>query len=167
MNSCLFPPRDETGRSENRDDPEKELYLQAYQLINELNGKETRIVNEDKLPEPGGPFHECTECGLLCGGGRSGLVIDWKGRMIPCNRLEMICGFPLEEGFPSAWMRVNKAVMKWPRVPECEGCVYKKVCNNCAANMLQFAEPGKQPTAVCERTKYFVAHGVLHLPECE
>ena len=167
VNSCLFSPREETGRSDLRANPEDEVYLRIYRLLNKLNGRETPEIEEDKLPPYGGPCHECSERGVRCGGGRSAFVVDWKGTMMPCNRLDMIRAYPLEEGFRAAWAKINREANNWPRVPECDGCPYTDVCSNCAANMLRFAEPGRQPIGLCEQTKYFVRHGVRSLPECE
>lgn len=167
INSDVFPPREETGRSQQRDDPDADHYVRIHRLLNELNGLETKEIEAEKLPPAGGPSHQCDGCGLQCGGGRSGFVINWKGTLMPCNRLDMIHADPLKEGFKAAWTRINREANSWPRVPECEGCAYSGVCNNCAANMLQFAEPGKQPTGLCELTKYYVRHGIKRIPECE
>ncbi len=167
VNSYVFPPREETGRSGNLDDPDLDQYLRIYRLQNSLRGLENLEAAEEELPPYGGPCHECAERGLRCGGGRSGFVMDWKGTMMPCNGMEMIRFEPLREGFAAAWARLNREACSWPRVPECDGCAYAAVCSNCAANMLRFAEPGRQPVALCEQTKYLVRHGVRHLPECE
>ena len=78
----------------------------------------------------------------------------------------MITEHPMEDGFLSAWTRINKQAEAWPRVPECEGCAYESVCNHCAANILQSGEPGKRPDNLCKRAMYFVRHGVRELPEC-
>ena len=167
VNQCIFVPREETGRSMQRDNPETEMFMRICRLNNELNGVENTSIDEDKLPPYGGGKHECSKRGLRCGGGRSGFVVDWKGTLMPCNRMDMIHAYPLKEGFKRAWERINQEADNWPRVPECEGCPYDSVCNNCAANMLQYAEAGKQPVALCEQTKYFVANGVSQIPECE
>ena len=167
VNSCIFAPRKETGRNEQKDDPETELYLRIYHLLDELNGRETRGIAEEKLPPTGSSKHECDKKGLLCGGGRSGFVMDWTGAMIPCNRMEVIRAYPLRDGFEAAWTKINQEANSWPRVPECEDCVYHEVCNNCAGNMLRFAEPGKIPIKLCKQTKQFVSHGVRHIPECD
>ena len=74
---------------------------------------------------------------------------------------------PLEEGFQAAWSRVNEWATKWARVPECAGCAYEGICENCAANVILYGEPGKQPTKLCERTMYLVQHGVYRMQECE
>lgn len=167
VNGCVFPPREETGRAQQQDDPDREMYLRMYLLQNELNGIETREITEDRLPPCGSDIHTCEKRGLRCGGGRSGFVMDWRGAMMPCNRLEMIRAYPLRDGFREAWAQINKAANDWPRVPECEGCAYNGVCDNCAANMLRFADPGQLPTALCEQTRYFVRHGIRQLPDCE
>ncbi len=167
INSSLFTPREETGRGRMNYQHEAELYVRIYRLLNEMKGIETREINDEKLPPVGGPKHECTACGLQCGGGRSSFVIDWKSRMIPCNRLDLIHAYPLRDGFDSAWKTINQQANSWPRVPECEDCPYESVCNTCAGRMLAFAEPGKQPIDLCKWTKYYVQHGVAHIPECE
>ena len=167
VNSALFSPRKETGRSEQNDDVETDMYIRIYKLLNELNGIVTKPIDEKELPPVGGPNHVCNACGLRCGGGRCGFVINWQGVMVTCNRMEMIRSYPLRDGFIKAWQNLNRESNSWPRVPECDGCVYSKACNNCAGNMLRFAKPGKQPKALCEQTKEFVSHGVRHIPECE
>ncbi len=167
INSCIFEPREETGRSGQRDDPETDLYIRAYQYFDKLLGKKIREIDPEKLPPCGGPNHDTSGKGLRCGGGRSGFVINWKGSLLPCNRLEMIHGDALRDGFEAAWLKVNEEANNWPRVPECEGCAYDGICNNCAANMLRFADPGKIPNGLCEKTKELVRYGVRHIPDCE
>ena len=167
VNSVIFPPREETGRSGLLAEPAAEQYMRAYRLLDQLNGKDDVEISEEKLPPAGGPSHECKECGLRCGGGRSGYVVNWQGVMMPCNRMEMIRSYPLQDGFSKAWASINQEAERWPRVPECEECAYREICNNCAGNTLLFADPGKLPTALCEQTKYYVRHGVKSIPGCE
>lgn len=167
VNSAIFPPREETGRSALWADPEADLYVRAYRLLDQLNGKDPVEISEEKLPPAGGPVRECTGCGLRCGGGRSGYVVNWQGVMMPCNRMEVIRAYPLRNGFSDAWASLNREAENWPRVPECEECVYNGVCDNCAGNVMLFAGPGKRPSVLCERTKYYVRHGVRSVPDCE
>ena len=87
--------------------------------------------------------------------------------MMPCNRMEMIKAFPLRDGFAHAWASVNQEAESWPMVPECERCAYTNVCDNCAANILRYGEPGKRPAALCELTIFYVRHGVKQVPDCE
>ena len=87
--------------------------------------------------------------------------------MMPCNRMEMIHAYPLQVGFKEAWAKINREVHEWPRVPECEGCVYREVCTSCVATFLEYAGPGKQPVGLCERVRYFVQHGIMRIPECD
>ncbi len=167
INNCFMYPREETGRSGQWDDVDTDLYIRALQYAQELDGRAATPISEEKLPPYGGPCHETSECGFLCGGGRSGFAIDWKGTMMPCVNFQQIRGYPLKDGFAAAWSKVNYEANHWPRIPECDGCAYETVCNHCASNALQYAEPGKVPTAICERTREMVRNGVFRLPECE
>ena len=167
VNAGIFSPREETGRSGQQDEMDADHYIRIYRLLNELNGREIKEIDEDKLPPAGGPSHECEQCGLECGGARSGFVMNWKGTLMPCNRLDRIKAYPLQVGFKEAWASIHREAVNWPRVAECEGCAYRQVCNNCAAAMLQYAEPGKLPKELCEQVRYYVRHGIMRIPECE
>ena len=167
VNSQIFSPREETGRSGQHHEVDINTYIRIYRFLNELEGRDNFMIPEDKLPPAGGPFHECTECGLQCGGGRSHYTIDWHGTMTPCNRMTMICAYPLQEGFISAWKKINDTSKNWPRVPECIECPYDKVCNNCPANMQRFIESGTSPTTLCEETIAFVRNGARKISDCE
>ncbi len=166
VNSAIFPPNEETGRAKQKDDPEIDLYVRIYQLLDELDGRETKEFT-GKLPPVGGPSHECKKCGLRCGGGRSCFTLNWKGTMLACSRMDMIHADALKDGIKKAWAKVCQEANSWPRIPECEDCPYYDACNNCMASILQFAEPGKQPLKLCEQTKYFVSHGVRHIRDCD
>ena len=167
VNSGLFEPREETGRSGNSDDLSIDDYIRIYKAERALDGIEVRQIPESMLPEAGGPCRECAERGLRCGGGRSSFVINWDGRMHPCNRLEQITAEPLKAGFLPAWKAVNAQCNDWPRVAECEECPYDTVCDRCAATMLQYAEPGVRPEKLCARTRYLVRNGIRRIPDCD
>ncbi len=167
VNNYLMPPREETGRSDQQDDLEIDFYVKLEHFLDGKKENEIQIVPEEKLPPAGGSAHECSQCGIQCGGGRSSFNIDWKGDMYPCNQLYMVKSFPLRTGFSEAWKRINQIVERWPRVPECEGCAYESICSHCAAQVIRFTKPGKQPFQLCERTRYLVQHGVWPVPGCE
>jgi len=167
INSCFVLPREETGRSGHWDDADTDLYIRALQYCRQLDGLKRVPISEEKLPPCGGPYHETSECGFLCGGGRSGFAIDWEGAMMPCVNFAQIRSYPLKDGFTAAWSKVNYEANHWPRIPECNGCAYETVCDHCASNALQYAEPGKVPTPICERTREMIRNGVFRLPDCE
>ncbi len=167
VNYDIMPPREETGRSKQQHDSDLDLYVRIYQLLNELNGIETRKISPENLPAPGGPSNVCEKCGLKCAAGRSAFVMDWQGNIKACNRLDVVEGHALEEGFQAAWARVNRWAKDWQRIPECEGCAYDGICKCCAGRIIPFLESGKKLSDFCERTKYLVQNGVFALPECE
>ena len=167
INSGIMSPREETGRSKKQHDSDLDLYVRIYQLLNELEGRECRKIAPENLPAPGGPSNICETCGLKCGGGRSIFVMDWKGNMRVCNRLDVVEGHALDEGFNKAWTKINRWANDWHRIPECEGCVYENICDHCAGRVIPFLESGKELSDICERTKYLVQNGVRAISECE
>lgn len=167
INSTVFAPREETGRSHQRDLSDRDLLVRLYRYMRELDGLQTKSIDPEKLPPAGGPSHECDKCGLMCGGGNSGFVVDWKGNMMPCNILHKVTADILKVGFREAWNQIHERAQNWPRVPECQGCAYHDVCHKCAGIMSQYAEPGKQPVEMCEQIRYFVQNGLMYIPECD
>ena len=167
INNIFTTPREETGRSEQQDDADTDLYIRAFKYYHQLDGHDITEIKESRIPPYGGPCHETSKCGLKCGGGRSVFSIDWRGTMVPCTNLPQIYAYPLRDSFEAAWAKVNHEANNWPRVPECEDCPYETVCTNCAASVLRYAEMGKQPIALCERTREFVRSGIVNMPECE
>ena len=165
INTSLFTPPDEPWRTGESDDLDLEFYTRILCFYRELQGLPLQECPEDELPEPGGPYRDCAECGLTCGGGRSGFVLDWRGEMRICNRMD-VRSFPLRDGFPQAWHEINRVANNWPRIPECRDCPYEPFCDRCAANLLKFAPPGQLPSAFCHRIKYWVSKGLLPSPQC-
>ena len=165
ISTSLFSLRDGPQR-EGSEDLDAEFYARILRFDRELRGLPLQECPESDLPAPGGPLRASDERGLECGGGRSGFVIDWQGHMRICNRLEVISE-PMRVGFGEAWRIINTAACNWPKVPECQECPYKQVCNQCAARFLQHAEPGQQPAALCQVTRYMVSRGILSPPICE
>lgn len=167
VNSSLFEPREETGRSFGEHDLDLEHYIQIYKFEAELRGEPTESPQDIILPEPGGPADGNPEKGLLCGAGRSGFFIDWEGSMFPCSELRAIKASPIEAGFRNAWESVHEQAANWIREPACSGCPYEDVCRNCAADLYRYSCPGDKPRAWCKRTVELVRHGIWKLPECE
>lgn len=165
ITTSLFAPPGEEWRLAECREPDPEFMVRILKFDNELRGFAIPERAQDMLPAPGGPKHSCKECGLECGGGRSGFVINWKGEILICNRMEAK-GFPLRDGFATSWKEINSVANSWVRVPECIECAYENVCDKCAANFKQYAEPGKQPEDYCKIIKYMVSKGVFPAPEC-
>ena len=166
VNNSLFVPKDEPWRKDGAADLDAEFYGRIFRFQQELKGIKVQEYPLEELPSPGGPYHECEECGLECGGGRSGFVINWKGEMCICNRME-IRAYPLRDGFSEAWKKIHEAAESWPRVAECRECAYEEVCDRCAARFLQYTDAGKRPEALCEKIRYLVSRGVLRIPQCD
>lgn len=165
ISTTLFAPKGEEWRLNDCRPLEDDFIARVLRYNKELQGIKITEFPENTLPEPGGSKHDCSECGLVCGGGRSGFVIGWSGEMRICNRLDFKSA-PLTKGFSESWKEISQIANNWPRVAECDGCAYEKVCDKCAAQFLQYAEPGKRPEAHCKKTRYLVSKGVLPTPDC-
>ena len=167
INDRMTDPKEETGRSGQQHGVDVDEYVKVCRFINELNGVETTEIPPEKLPPPGGPHRECGETGLTCRAGLSGFILEWDGTLYACNSIRDIWAKPLEDGFRAAWNSIHQKCLQWPRIPECIDCPYSDVCTNCMYEKSRFAEPGKQPLALCERTRYLVQRGVRRAPACE
>lgn len=166
VNASLFTPPDEPWRNGETEELDEEYYVRVLRFFRELTGTEVRHYAESKLPVPGGPCQEGEDRGLVCGGGRSWFVVNWRGEMKICNRMEPK-SFPLREGFAEAWKTIHEAAENWPRAMACRGCAYEEECGVCAAEALKYARPGEKPEALCRRTRYMASCGVLNIPYCE
>lgn len=164
INSELFAPADEPWRLTAEDALDAAFYARIYRYDMELRHIRAVEIPEGNLPEPGGPHAVNRECGVYCGGGKSSFVIDWRGRLRPCNRLD-ITADPLSRDFAAAWKEINQIVSSFPRAAECRDCPYEEACDHCAANRMKYAEPGKQPLGLCRQTKYLVSQGIFPPPK--
>ena len=163
----LSDPKESTGRAGMDLEMTPDEYVELLRYRNKLLGTELDPIDPALLPPPGGPHHECTVCGLNCGGGLSGFDIEWDGTMLICNEIRTVSGKPLEEGFSTCWERLHHFAANWPRIPACIDCPYENVCTNCEIKKASIAgEPGKQPMALCEKIRYLVQHGVYSIPAC-
>lgn len=166
INTELFVPEDEPWRSKDWQELDKEFYARIIGFSQDMQGKHPQTMPIEQLPPAGGKCKECSEKGVECGGGRSSYVINWKGEMLICNRMEAKA-YPLRDGFSQAWKEISEIANNWPRIPECKGCAYEAVCSKCVANKGKYAEPGKQPMEYCEYVRYMVSKGVLPVSQCD
>ena len=166
VNTSLFTPPGDLGRNRKEEDPDAVFYARVLRLHREMHGAEIKEYAESELPSPGGNCTDCEWHGLSCGGGRSGFVINWKGEMQICNRLQ-VKSDPLRDGFAAAWQSIHHAAENWPRAAACRGCAYEESCGICAAEAMKYAAPGEKPEALCRRTRYLASKGVLNVPPCE
>ena len=167
VSAFLSDPKEETGRSGQAHDIDFEDYVQLYAFMNEMNGNRIEPIALDKLPPAGGPYHEFDGCGLHCRAGQSCFTVEWDGKMYACNSIRSIWAEPFKTGFQAAWNHIHQEALRWPQIPECIDCPYEAVCPNCAVFKQRFAEPGKQPLALCEQTRKLVQRGLKRIPDCE
>lgn len=166
--SHLSDPKAATGRSGQQLELTLDDYVEILRYRNRLDGIVNDETGPDQLPVPGGPHHTGGRCGLNCGGGLSSFNINWDGTMTICTDSHDVVTEPLKEGFDACWNKIHRIAAGWHRPPECMDCPYEDICQNCELLKAAIAGgAGKQPLALCERTRYLVQHGVYTLPVCK
>lgn len=166
VNTDLFEPLEEELRGKRVEEPGEEYYARILRFQQELQGISHKEILESSLPIPGGPCSTCEERGVECGGGRSSFVINWKGELLICNRLD-VKAYPLQDGFQKAWKQISEVANNWPRVAACKGCAYEEMCPKCVARKTKRVKPGEQPLDLCREIQYLVSKGVIPAPHCE
>ena len=93
--------------------------------------------------------------GLYCSAGRSGFAINWDGVMVPCLAFprDVVCAYPLRNGFHQAWCEVNKAVKNYEIPKACHSCEVNDKCHYCPMNHLKFAAKHKCDPDYCNYMK--------------
>ena len=71
--------------------------------------------------------------GLYCSAGRSGFAINWDGALLPCLSFprDVVCAYPLRDGFHQAWSKVNNAVKNYEVPKACHSCELNDKCHYC------------------------------------
>jgi radical SAM protein with 4Fe4S-binding SPASM domain len=132
VNNGLIEPHDNTGRQKADFDipleeelsikeKRKELFSSGYStgdhefFIKRLN----RPVLSDK--------------GLYCDAGRSGFAVNWDGVLLPCLTFprDVVCGYPLRDGFKHAWNEVNEVMRNYEVPKACHSCELNTKCHYC------------------------------------
>ena len=161
INSCLKPPRENTGRTAK--DMSNDRYADMYIYYNKLRGVDCEPIDLESLPEENHVGKKRN--GLRCGAGKSAFAIMYDGRMCPCFSLRETLANPIEEGFITAWRQINDIASSYPIPKECNGCVYYPICLTCPAIHTNAIAKGHCDTRVCERTKKLVSAGAVMLPK--
>ena len=161
VNADLLPPRKETGRVLN--DLGIDQYFEIYRYMKELRHENLEPVDPIELPDVSHIGE--SRLGFQCGGGRSGFVIQYNGKMSPCPSMPELATEPFQEGFATAWNRLNDLVSNYPMPAECTKCAYQGRCLYCPAAHKNAPVFGHCDPRICERTKRLVQEGFVPAPE--
>lgn len=160
VNSGLFTPNADTGRSEDVIDIDWKEYIELMKYQRELQGREVVPESSRSIPDiqMGG---DTKAYGIRCAAGRSHFDIDWRGTMTGCGNLPELSANPWEEGFAKAWKIINEKAENYPRAMECEGCNYYDYCIHCQAMVQQGASKGHVNPRICERARLMLQEGII------
>ena len=157
VNTVLFPPREETGRTQD-DDISVDAYIRLQVLRRMLQGVSVIPIDECELPLPS--HKGLSKRGLLCNGGSNSFCVNWQGEMMPCASLNDIKAEPLKDGFMLAWQKIRGLVNSYPLPEECGECCYRSVCPSCVAAHKLGGEIGHASPQMCIRARKIVAAGL-------
>jgi len=160
MNSGLFQPREETGRSDENHDLTLDEYVELYKFRAKLHGKEYIPVCQEHI-QPVGGDEKGTAKGFRCAGGRSSFAIGWDGTMYPCLMMTDISHNVIETSFLSAWNKIHQGAIEYPFPQECIGCEYSDICTVCIKQHLYGAPAGHANKAICERAQRLAQEGMI------
>jgi MoaA/NifB/PqqE/SkfB family radical SAM enzyme len=132
VNGMLFDPLENTGRNKADFDltleedlrikeKAKDLFPPLYSAADHefFMKRKNRPVLSDK--------------GLYCDAGRSGFAVNWDGVMLPCLAFprDVVCAYPLRDGFCQAWREVNEVVKNYEIPQACHSCELNDKCHYC------------------------------------
>lgn len=71
--------------------------------------------------------------GLYCAAGRAGFAVNWDGVLLPCLNFprDVVCAYPLRDGFEQAWSLVNEVVKNYEVPQACHECELNTKCSYC------------------------------------
>lgn len=106
------------------------------------------------------PPHEGDRCGLFCSAGLSSYSILWNGTMVACladSDANCVKGYPLEEGFGSAWSKMAQFREGKPLPLECQTCAEFATCSSCSVGHM--TESGSYDKRNLYRCAFYKAKG--------
>lgn len=161
INSTLMTPRPDTQKEKEKYDITLDQYIDILLYNATLNNKVPRACNA--IPIESGNEAQYELRGIQCGAGKSGFSIRWDGIMYPCISMDSISGNPIETGFYSAWMNINRAINSFPAFTKCDTCTYSRNCTYCAAENEKLGSKFLLNSLWCERTWRMVKSGLISI----
>ena len=132
VNDSLIDPHDNTGRKKaDFDIPlEEDMSIKAKtkEMLPPLYDAADHEFFMKRRNRP-----VLSDKGLYCSAGRSDFAINWDGALLPCLSFprDVVCAYPLRDGFHQAWSKVNNAVKNYEVPKACHSCELNDKCHYC------------------------------------
>ncbi len=124
--------------------------FQEYCRRNEMKYSEAPLIPEEVIGK-----QIAKEKGMLCGAGRNGFTINWRGEMQSCTTDDNLT-IPLEGiSINEAWQKIIQYADNVPQLMECQKCIYMNRCRRCV--FLHYAdthEYGKVSPRLCYKIQH-------------
>ena len=154
VNAALFEAREDTGRQKEDFDISLEEDLNIKAKTKEIlpplydSGDHEFFMKRRNRPM-------LSDKGLYCAAGRSGFAVNWDGVLLPCLNFprDVVCAYPLRDGFHQAWNKVNEAVKDYEIPQACRSCELNDKCHYCPMNHLKVAAKHQCDPDYCKYVK--------------
>ena len=132
VNYSLIEAREDTGRKKADFDIPLEEDLRILEKRREMFSSGYSTGDHEFFMKRCNRPH-VSDKGLYCNAGRSGFAVNWDGAMKPCLNFprDVVCGYPLRDGFRQAWSEVNEAVKNYEVPKACHSCELNNKCHYC------------------------------------
>jgi radical SAM protein with 4Fe4S-binding SPASM domain len=140
VNDTLIDPYDNTGRQKKDFDIPLEEDLRIKEKRKEMFSSGYSTGDHEffmkRLNRP-----RLSDKGLYCDAGRSGFAVNWDGVMVPCLAFprDVVCAYPLRDGFRQAWNEVNEAMKNYEVPKACHHCELNDKCHYCPVHHQKLA----------------------------
>ena len=158
LNADLVSPRGETERADKRHDLTLDEYIEIYKQLAERKGHHYLPACAKDMPAI--RTGEAPVRGLLCGAGRDGFAVNWRGQMQPCLMMTEFALDLEEASFEDCWRQINRFTTTYPRPQECEGCSFQGVCTPCVVLHAAGAPQGHANLEMCRKMKRLFLAGI-------
>ena len=160
VNDTLIDPHDNTGRQKADFDIPLEEGLKIEEKRKEMFSSGYSTVEHEFFMKNRNRQHVLDK-GLYCDAGRSGFAVNWDGVMLPCLAFprDVVCAYPLRDGFHQAWSEVNEGVKNYEVPKACHSCELNDKCHYCPMNHSKVAAKHQCDTDYCNyvRARYKAA----------
>ena len=132
VNDSLIDPHDNTGRKKADFDIPLEEDMSIKEKAKEmLPPLYDAADHEFFMKRHNRPM--LSDKGLYCDAGRSGFAVNWDGVMVLCLTFprNIVCGYPLRDGFKHVWSEVNEVMRNYEVPQACHHCELNTKCHYC------------------------------------
>ena len=157
LNSGLIDPHDNTGRKKADFDISIEEDVSINKKFIEMTSSGYSKDDHEFLMKIG-DRPDVSDKGLYCDAGCSSFAVNWDGVMVPCLTFprNIVCGYPLRDGFKHVWSEVNEVMRNYEVPQACHHCELNTKCHYCPVGHQKVAAKHQCDLDYCNYVKAII-----------